>query len=300
MASTDSERRLVLVSCTDPGAVQSYTILHSLLYFACWFKTGVVNVSVCGIKIWWQVQTRKEDWFWNPVLTLMRCNLPQSYTASSIFPSDSRQVLLTCMLVDLQIDGKYRLRNKICSGILYGPWCGAILHNCIWPHSVCQLIWDRCSWCVCLWTCKLVASMVSEGQFVLVSCTDTGAVQFYMVLYALLHFAFQFKTSVLNVCVCGLASWQQVQTETEDWLTSLSGPWWGVILHGLIHSHPFWLLIIATSCHPQHHWPCFSFKPQYSVLGGSKHMHVIMMGFQRSCEARWQPCDLYKGAAFGF
>jgi hypothetical protein len=59
-----------------------------------------------------------------------------------------------CMFVDLQVGGKYSLRRKIGSSILYRPLCGALL----------------------------------------------------LVVFVLHHFAFQFKTSVLNVCVCGLAS----------------------------------------------------------------------------------------------
>jgi len=68
VASTASETRLVLVSCTDPGAVQFHTVLYSLLHFACWFKTGIVNVYVCGLASWWQDLERR--------LVLVSCTDP--------------------------------------------------------------------------------------------------------------------------------------------------------------------------------------------------------------------------------
>jgi hypothetical protein len=165
MASTDSGRKLVLVSCTDPGAVQFYTVLCSLLHFACQFKPGVVNVYVCRLANSWQVQTRK----------------------------------------------------KIASGILYRPWCGAILHSLMEPPPFCLPIQDRCCSCVFLWTSKLVASRDLERRLVLVSCTDPGAVQLWIVVYDLIQFESWFKTGVVNVYVCGLASWWQVRTRKEYW-----------------------------------------------------------------------------------
>jgi len=159
---TQKERRLVLVSCTDPGAVQFYMVLYILIHFASWFKAGVLNVYVCGVASWWQVQTQQEDWFWLLSHTLVWCNLAWSYTASSILPTDSRHVFIMCMFVNWYADGKYRLGKMIGSGILYRP-CSAVLHGLIQHHP----------------------------------------------------FACAFKTDVLNVNVCELASWWQVQTWKE-------------------------------------------------------------------------------------
>ena len=67
-----------------------------------------------------------------------------SYTFSSSFQVDSRLVLLMYMFEDWQVDGKYRLGKKIGSGILYRPWCSAILHNLTLPPPFCLLIQGRC------------------------------------------------------------------------------------------------------------------------------------------------------------
>ena len=139
-----------------------------------------------------------------------------SYTFSSSFQVDSRLVLLMCMFQYWQVDGKYRLGKKIASSILNRPWCGAILHSLIQPPPYFLAIQERCCECVCLCS-KLVASTDSEKRLVLLSCTDPGAGQFYMVLYSLLHFACWFKTGVVNVYVYGLANWWQVQIRKEDW-----------------------------------------------------------------------------------
>ena len=63
MVSIDLERRLVLVSCIDPGAVQFYMVVYDLIQFASSFGTGALDVYVCGLASWWQVQSQKEDWF---------------------------------------------------------------------------------------------------------------------------------------------------------------------------------------------------------------------------------------------
>ena len=181
MASTDLERRLVLVSCTNPGAVQSYAILHSLLYFSSWFKTGLVNVYACGLANWWQVQTQKQDWFWYLVRTLVWCNFTQLYMTSFSLPVDSGQVLLMCMFVDLQVGGKYRLGRKIGYGILHRHWCSAILHGFICPPPFCLSIQDKCPQCVCLWIGQLTTStdwnrrLVDFLVWTLVRCNFTWA-----------------------------------------------------------------------------------------------------------------------------
>ena len=106
VASTDSERRLVQALCTDPGAVKFHVVLYGLLHFACWFKTGVVNVYVCGLASWWQVQSQKEDWFRYLVQTLVWCTFTWLYLSSTILPFNSRQVSSMCVFVDWPVDDK--------------------------------------------------------------------------------------------------------------------------------------------------------------------------------------------------
>src|ERR1700683_5749845 len=86
-----------------------------------------------------------------------------------------------CMFVDLQVGGKYSLRRKIGSGILYRPLCGALLPGCICPPPFCLSIQDKCPQCVCLWTGQLMTSTDSNRRLVdflvwtLVWCNFTWA-----------------------------------------------------------------------------------------------------------------------------
>ena len=143
LASTDSERRLVLVSWTDPDAVQFYKVLNSLLHLSRGFKTGVVNVYVCVLASWWQVQTQKEDWFWYPLQTLVQCNFTQSFTASSILPGFKAGVvnMYVCGIASWwQVQTWkedwfwYPLQTLV--------WCN--LHGLIQPPPFCLLIQDSC------------------------------------------------------------------------------------------------------------------------------------------------------------
>ena len=158
------------------------------------------------------------------VWTLTWCNFTWSCTASSILPIDSRQVVLMWMFVNWQADGKVQtLERRLVEFLVWAMvWCNLMspyMASSISPADSSQLFF------MCIFVDWQVDGKYRLGKKIgWVPCIDPGVVQFDIVLSNLIHFACQFKTSVLNVYVCGLASWWQVQTQTEDWLGSLSGP----------------------------------------------------------------------------
>ena len=134
-------------------------------------------------------------------------------------------MLSMCMFVNQQVNDKYKLRKEIGSSSLCRCWHSAILFGLIHTHQANKLIINRCCQCVCLWTSRLMASTDSERTLFLVSCTNLCVMQFWIILYGLIHFACWFKSGVFHVYICGLASCWQVQTWKEDWLSPLCGPW---------------------------------------------------------------------------